>query len=605
MIGFRLSLHEPPSPLGRTLGPVSSLRELLAVAEASLSGHGLANGSDRGSLAGDCQAALDSIGPALRRHLGPRLQDFRKTTLARLGPLLGEPAGARRVAQASTAMLAAIREQGAAFAAWDDCIQSFNAGSDPRHICEIRVTQLREVEQARGHDWEQHAVKLADLIRDDDLPFARDLAALPPTANVTAVWVAFDNAHVSEGSLHRGPVQFFDSGRWPDAARNTDPATGKLWAPELDDATIAKLRTPTVNGHFVWCRVTVSGPGAIVPHADVPRVPAHERARELACAVVEAATFQLGGSKWRLQAGALLVLSDGSTEMHDHFEDPVRRRAARQFRSPTSDPTSGALGDIDDGFVHAVAAGLSHAQEAVSEVRWYEAAEAALDPAQRLALHVRALEHALPIVDGETWTDPVRRYLREHWTHDRLNRVVFDLGHGAADELRHLDPALIEQCDQFLVWDDPADRQSFTLSYASLVKHAATIADRLPGRMWHLRRALRELHTATATHAATLLWLEDLGQEFDTLLRRSVRQRNAIVHGIPTHRPVVDSVVDFVAQLSAYVVAQTVHRVASQRDPLAEFELGRAEALMTRSALRDEARPVWQILWTPREDPGF
>lgn len=601
MIGLRLWLCEPPSPAARLLGPVSGLRELRVVTDASARGQGLASTGDRASLAGDCQAALDGIGPALKAHLGPRLKDFRRTILAELTALLGDAAGSRRAGQATLAMLAALREQGAAVAAWDDCVTCFVDGSEPLEVCGARVMQLREVVEARGHDWAARSQKLAELLQHDDPNFAREVAGLPPIDDVRAAWVAFDEAELSEGALRRGPLQFFDSNAWPQAALAEDPATGQPVAPELDEDVLRQLRAPTLNGRLVWCRVTLKGAAAVEPGEDAALLPPHERARELALAVVEAATFRLGGSRWKLQTGALLVREGGDTLMQDRFEDPDRRRSLRGFRDPRSDPTSGALDDLDAGFVAAVASGLPHAQEAIQEVRWYEAAEAAPDPAQRLALHVRALEHALPIVAGETWVDPARRYLREHWVHDRLNRIVFQLAHSAASELRYVDPAAVDELEQFVVWDED-DVGRFTVSYASTGRHAAAIADRLPRRLWHLRRAFRELHKVMTTHEAALAWLDDLGREFDTFLNRSVRQRNAIVHGVGTHPAVVESVVGFVAQLSAYVVAQTVHRVSSQRDPLGEFELGRAQALVVRDELARAERPVPQILWAPRDD---
>jgi hypothetical protein len=369
---------------------------------------------------------------------------------------------------------------------------------------------------------------------------------------------------------------------------------------------VASLRAPTINGHLVRCRVSLRGDDAVEPSVDVPRLPAAERARELASSVVEAATFQLGGSRWKLLTGALLVHENGSTSLHDRFEDPDRRRAVRRFRAPTSDPTGGALDAIDDGFVTAVAAGLPHARESVEEVRWYEAAETVESSAQRLALHVRALEHALPIVPGETWVDPVRRYLREHWVLDQVNRIVFGLAHHVGSELRHIDPKIIDNAEQFIVWDDAdsSTDRNFTVTYGALVRNADKLSRALPKRMWTVRRALRELHRSTATGAAAVFWLDELGQEFDTRLNRAVRQRNAIVHGMSAHPPVVETVVAFVAQLSAYVVAQTVHRVSFQLDPLGAFEKGRADALMIRTELETSTRPVPQILWSPRTDEG-
>ena len=71
----------------------------------------------------------------------------------------------------------------------------------------------------------------------------------------------------------------------------------------------------------------------------------------------------------------------------------------------------------------------------------------------------------------------------------------------------------------------------------------------------------------------------------------------------PSCAGVVSSVASFVAQLSAYVVAQTVHSVTSELDPLTDFERAHGDALVLRRDLQDGRRPVEQILWSPRENP--
>jgi hypothetical protein len=584
------------------LGPVTALRDLLTVAEASERGQGLTNSQDRKSLAEDCLQALGSVGTSVKDHLGPRLGDYRMTTLRQLDSLLAGPAGARRASQATLAMLSALREQGAARAAWDDCVNTFGQGSAELAVCRLRLTQLQEVLQARGHDWPDRASRLAELVAEGDLTYARELVALPPTRNVKAVWMVFDNANLGRERMQCGPVLFIDQSGWPDAARAENPQTGLPYAPELTEETLALLKAPSANDHFVWCRVTVDGPGAVSPGDDVPQRPAHEMARQLASSLVEAATFAMGGSAWKLQLGCMSVHHSGSTTLTERFRDAAYTRALESFRPPVHDPTANALDEVTGEFAEAVAAGRPDAQDAIREVRWYESAEAAPDPAQRLALHIRALEHALPIMGSESWTDPARRYLREHWVDDQVHRVVWRLGAAAADILRHTDPQALEDYAQFVVYDED-DPAAFLLTYGAVVRHAKEIAGRLPAQEWALRRGLRELSRRTATSGDALKWLELLGKEFDTYLIRSARERNATVHGVPTYRPAVDSVVDFVAQLSAYVVAQTVHRVAAQRDPLAEFELARGEALMTRHRLQQGNEPVDRIIFAPREGP--
>jgi hypothetical protein len=602
MLGLRRSLIAPKAALGEVLAPVSALRELAGVADASARGQGLTNVGDRASLAGDCQAALDKLGPEAKSHLGPRLTDFRRTILVRLGDLLSEPAGSRRAAEAARAMVVALREAGAARAAWDDCVRAFQSG-EPLSTGQLRIAQLREVLEARGHDWSAQASKLSELVGDGDFEFARDLAGFPTPPPPDAVWIGFLDAFLPEGYLRRGAIQFFGSTDWPEVAREADAETGEARAPELDDELLNALKLERQD-YFVWARVELTGAHAREPGPDVPRLPPAGRARELAAAVVEAATFRLGGSAWKCQLGAVTVQSDGRWETVGRFEDPVRRRLLASFRAPSRDETSGALGAIPTDFVDALAAGSVAAREAVAEVRWYEAAEAAQEPAQQLALHVRGLEHALPVVGSEMWTDPVRRYLREHWVHDVLTEIVFAIGARAASELQGLGDGVLDEFEQFVVYDD-ATRSHFNLSPSAVVRNARAISERLPKDMWELRRSLREVAQATETHDAALVWLDSLGQAFDTYLNRAVRQRNAILHGMAIDPDVVDSVVPFVSRLSAYVVAQAAHNVTSGLHPLADLERGRNEGLMTRRELEDARRPVWQILWSPREDETF
>src|SRR5262249_12110785 len=123
------------------------------------------------------------------------------------------------------------------------------------------------------------------------------------------------------------------------------------------------------------------------------------------------------------------------------------------------------------------------------------------------------------------------------------------------------------------------------------------IAPLLPDEHRLLRRRLRELAKCAADPDAARRWHEQLGGEFDALLNRAVRQRNAVIHGIRTVPEVVATAEPLIAQLAGFLVARSINESASGRDVLQSLEADRAAAREKLWRLERGEHPVIDVLY--------
>ena len=225
-----------------TLGPVTALAELRAVASNTLEGSGPPNQDDRTSLRHDIQAAFDKLGADTLAALAPVLTQFRRD-VGHLPSLLGTASGARVLLAAAHALEKHLHERALAEGLWDDMTSAFRDGDDAER-CELRVLQLREVSERRGHDWGQLSRHVVGIINDwawELLEAGADVGAVEtpleeagldevtrlrlageavlaeaPSDDVI-VWLVFEHAWLEQFHQRLGPVQFFAGQLWPDA----------------------------------------------------------------------------------------------------------------------------------------------------------------------------------------------------------------------------------------------------------------------------------------------------------------------------------------------------------------------------------------------------
>lgn len=560
-----------------TLGPVTALDELLAVLEVAIDGPAPPQSSaDRVSLKDDVLDAFKSLGPELDGHLGPAWKSF-VGDVAELPKNLMQQPSARVVRGGAQALRSALVAPEAAAAAWNDVVTVFESGHDAE-LCELRVLQLRQVVEARGHVWKTIRRRLEGLLNDDpdSMPdidesqhdnndHGRPLANVPladrlrrasgavsaeaPTGELV-VWVAFQHAWLDGSYLRLGPVEFFAHQMWPESIRAGNYTTDGVGPPELDEDHSYALRGMP-DEDFVLARVELGeGPlgGAI------------DRARDLVQDLVRTA---LPTTDWQLMDGAAAYLS-GPGWNWNTFEDP-RMYEDAQRGDPKHESTGFELEEVDERFAKALARADAEAVDVAEYVRWEVALRQIPEVAQRVVLSTRVLERGLP---GEYWSDATKRYLHDSWGELRLGFWLRDAAFAmlSVHPGRWSNGGAEEDKEAYIALKDAltpsAGRMSFKFHGDRALRMLPPMAPDTPEGSME-RRLLDELIRRTESGQAAAGWLAVFERRFDRLLARTVRQRNAVIHGGRIVPAVLSTIEPFVGQLVGRVVAEKVHAVGS------------------------------------------
>jgi hypothetical protein len=243
-------------------------------------------------------------------------------------------------------------------------------------------------------------------------------------------------------------------------------------------------------------------------------------------------------------------------------------------------------------------------------VRWDEALDKVLDPAQRLGLRIRIFEQALPAQVGDskdTWIGAAGRYLRETWCQYELGLWLRDAAFAALE----VTPGRREgsSSEEGKRWMDleeelmpSAGRLRFHFHGDAALRRLPLLASEMPeGTMY--QRVLDELARRTATGEAAAAWLDAFAQRFDKLLARTVRVRNAILHGAPTVPGVIASVEPFAQQLTARVIGEQLYAVTSDMSIEQVMEDVRYDAIERRIRLERGEHPA-DVLFQSTADAG-
>jgi hypothetical protein len=597
---------------GSTLGPVGALDELI-----SLEGFGGAEtAADRSSLQRDLGAALGALGPELAASIDPALADFRRFTLARVPELLRtrESVG---IASASARVLREVLVgEVAVRAAWRDVVSAFEEDGPYEH-CLGRLAVLREVVEAHGHAWEVEAELIARVINDSAEYAARAGAQVPPPADgrrheveeraglaeeerialieahlsrpptdeEIVVWLLISDAVVSEKTIDLGAVRFFDTRMLRSRLRfgPIDPRPFGL-PRDLEPFVAARLLEDLdAEEQAVLARVEVK-PG---------RAGAIGRARDTVTGLLDIATLGEPRPGWKLETGHLLISGSGWSHLRFRYNGGLR---SINFDRWTYRPDR-SLAQLDPELARAWHDGDPATAEAVELARWERSLQSSTNEAFRVALGVRNLERVLPAErvapagrDAPHWAAVVSYYLKEVWCWEVLR--------GHLDEVRlHSLSAPTESSpeDSVRESEDFYERRRAIhveeeINRRVLVEKASSLGGLFrPGSS--RRRMLDTVAARTVDPASTLAWLSSLGEEFDVLLDRAARQRNAVVHGSPTVPTVIEATLPFVAGLGS-MVAKAARDAAAARDPLTNWlERERLRALGDSAALRAGTAP--------------
>ncbi len=599
-----------------TLGPTSILFELRNVCRSMLIGRGGPSDDDRKSLVVDIGKMREGLGPNFVGAANPLLDDF-SGQLNQLGRRLKTAHGARVVNLQLDSLLDRLAQPEVGRAAWKDVVAAFQDPDEPAERCELRLLQLRELSELRGHEVLRFgglATRMDHVLADDPSELARlgdvastpldasrrfagvaldrrvelcgDLVAAAPEVDDTAVWFVLDSAALAGGWLRRGPVQFFSGELFPDHLDADGPLRGYEDyepPPELRDLDEARRWfDPLPSEHVVLARVWLAG---------APVGTARERAREVVEGLIEVVKAE---SRWVLYEGEVQWRAatgwSGATPT-----DPAALYEARTAVHPFFEGTGEALEQLQSDFVARLVAQEAAAVEAVEDARWTRTVEREGSATARVALGTRALERTMNIaqVKGEGWYGATARYLLAPWVQLRLRNELLDAGVSATWGLRYRGDETTFRHAEDLVWPSVTPRRS-DLNYGGL----AQLDSRLPGALPEgsvERRLLRDATERLNSPEAMLTTLGVLRDSFARLLARTRRQRNAVLHGTRPAAGVLASIDDFVIVLGALVAEESMRTAETRREPLVAFEQARARLLEAEARLQAGDDPVWAL----------
>lgn len=541
---------------------VPALTELLTTLDEAAAGRSALFSSDRRSLVADLDLCLTRAGTELDAYTNPPLRRMRTTEVANLQATLGSPVECQRLAAIVRGVLAQLRSDSAVEAAWRDVVSAAADSAAPVDGCVLAGDQLRELVRIRGHEWWYMSSRILEHVRAGDLDAACQAAVTPPTDDATVAWLAFGNADLEHGYCRVGQVQFFTHKLGLVHIRDGCPALDRPEferAIELTDEALGFFPEVKDQEHYVWARVELAGPRAQQPAGGRTKPPL-EWAREFAHSLVEAASYPIGGTEWKLLGGGYVFSESGDSEggtMWISEDSPERERF---FGNPFDEPTSRYLAELPDAFADALARDDAAARFAVEEVRWHRTVQLGDDAAGRLALYVRGFERQWvtgPNGQYQSWEEPVRSYLRDAWANHTVRDAIWSAGlvihrrAGAPDATERMHEAAAE------VHQDGDHRSSFSISHPAVIKHAPLVAGDFVGGSLE-RRGLRQITRETRDGNALRAAWDHAAGRFDCQLNRAVRQRNRIIHGGSVGQEVAAGVEPFLSQLSAWLVSFSI-----------------------------------------------
>ena len=586
------------------LTAIAALDEVVATCNSVIGGRDGIRDDDVTSLKEDVYESLRGLGPATSTAARAILQSFQSGDLANLNKLVlpdkrgPSVSGAKHLRSSAKELIAELLLPRTSVAAWEDVLAAFeNPGSV--ETCSRRIAQLREIAVRRGQSWDTLERRLVGVLADryidvavtrgsavetapgdpmasagatfdERLDLCRKVVSEAPTAQDSVVWLVFGRAYLRNLYLHRGTVQFFSGDLPIDAIRDGCPALNKpgfVRPIELEDPMAEPFFTSLPEPPFVLARVDVDARH----FADVGSY-----ARDLASGLVALAHRD---AKWRLFDGEAIYTA-GQWWGTLGFTDP---RYAEDFDDPRYERTGQFIEDLDESLDKLLIDGDLQTMVALQQRRWEQAVAGVKEPAQRVSLAMRTLEEALPSTNGIVGS--CERYLMDAWSMWTLGQQLRDAAHygtgyalrpGATKDQAKLRHAILPSTGDL----------SFGFNPGVFLKHVSEVLEGLQGlTMQH--RMVEEAALWASTGEKMTTHLGQLDERFRILLKRAIRQRNAVMHGAETVPQVVSSCEPFIRELCAQLVSQAIGAAANREDLIDRLERSRNNWLRQRTAIAE------------------
>lgn len=183
------ALRAEKGDVAHILRPRAALGEILALCTSVIAGAEPCRPKDRRSLIDDATKALGALGKNVKRTVQPAISDYQSKELQQLSALLDERGGTQRLQHATNALNQRLLSTSAAVATWQDLVQAAVDGRD-MESCRLHALQLRELNEARGHEWIWRRRRFLELIGAGAFEECEEVVGQPPSRTAQVVWLA-------------------------------------------------------------------------------------------------------------------------------------------------------------------------------------------------------------------------------------------------------------------------------------------------------------------------------------------------------------------------------------------------------------------------------
>jgi hypothetical protein len=386
------------------------------------------------------------------------------------------------------------------------------------------------------------------------------------------VWIIYNNARVEPWQLQVGPVIFFDGPNLvqilKDVAEQDVPFLSAQLPSELLDSPHWMPQWPD-SGQWVAARIDLGD----TRHADPVAA-----GRDQADAIVSLAEFASGADGWSRLGGYVEVI-DGAIHTLANFGD----------FSEVSNDWELDVSEAIEALAPTVAAHVQRPgtplHELVDATRTIKSAPDTSDIGL-VVLHVRAIE-LVAARCGTGWRDHLATFAIDWARGEALNRIFEAADSCLSDaQLRtHAIPDAVSIKGTMLT---SAGGRQVRIHHDCAIAVVLRLADELPIHHPHARR-VREVARRLQSPGSVAAWIDELQREYDCMVDRLSRYRNAISHGGPLNESVTASIAPFARLQARDTLGIAIRAVLNDEGVALAHQNLRNQATQWRSALPNAA----------------
>ena len=538
----------------------------------------------------DFEAAFEVLGPDTKAFVDPYMTSLSASLSHLPADLPSDPSAYRADAKVKHGTLeTALNSEDFLTAAWRDLVEGCKDDNLAVNLLKLRRDNLWEAAKHQGHNvgtlglgqelsgiLENSAINIAmvaaslgdraypeygeikpqdpaNLSINDRLTLCKRLFLSKPSEVNNVVWLCLQSARLPGVKLECGAVTFYDMEWLKGNLLDDGPSKHELPAELIGEGGHISKHDFPKGSNMVWARVDLGkGVAALAP----------EQARETMGAVLTLVDNDMRG--WKL-LGGYIAFSDGEQRTTSMFRPPI---TLGEY-APAYDHTPYMLKQLETELKVVTAATTTPMlSDALRWSRWLREIENA-EPLSKLVVSVRVLELVSSwTTNGQKeWQGFSKDLLKDGWCQEFLLRELYSASYSALHAGHGLEKAIEEELGT-MAKDviEFGDTSSFQFHLDKVIVHLPRLIEIF--KETPRARALKEVENCFASGTNTGKQLDKLSEDFERMLNRLVRYRNAAQHGGPIVDEVASTVDIFGHSLAMTAVQNTLRAVLDGKDLL-------------------------------------